>query len=80
MIMTARRLLASGSVARVERCRGCARTLMVHVGPVSLRFDAKALRSLHRTLGDALGALDAEREDGQLALATAWGRPQRGQG
>jgi hypothetical protein len=60
--------LAESSLVRVERSCGCGRVIEVHLGAVTLRFDHGSLASLHRTLGEALGALTREREDAALAL------------
>jgi hypothetical protein len=51
--------LAKGSTAHVQRCVHCG-TLAMHVGPISLRFDAAALESLWSTLGEALLQLHTE--------------------
>ena len=48
--------LASGPMARVERCRSCG-VVTVHLGAVSFRLDPEALESVGRTLSDATAAL-----------------------
>jgi len=56
-----RTTLAEGPVATVEQCQ-CGR-LHIHIGPFSMRFDARAVASIHATLGRALeggGCLRAE--------------------
>ena len=45
--------LATGPVARIERCRDCG-TIAVHLGVVTVRLDAVACESLWATLGEAL--------------------------
>ena len=45
--------LATGQVARIERCRDCG-TIAVHLGAVTVRLDAAACESLWATLGEAL--------------------------
>jgi hypothetical protein len=45
--------LASGPVARIEKCRCCG-TLTVHLGAISFRVDAEVLGSLWTTMGEAL--------------------------
>ena len=48
--------LASGPMARVERCPSCG-VVTVHLGALSLRLDADALQSVCHTLVDASAAL-----------------------
>lgn len=50
-------LLASNDTCRVEYCPGC-RVAEVSVGPLSMRFDSLALRTLAMTLAGALYNLD----------------------
>jgi hypothetical protein len=50
-------LLASGSVAKVELCNGC-HCASLHLGPVTLRLDANALRDVTATLVAAVRELD----------------------
>jgi hypothetical protein len=69
-----KRRLAESSLCRVERSCGCGRVIEVHLGAVTLRFDRASLGTLQRTLTDALGALDREREDATLALDVKVGR------
>lgn len=51
-----RRILAQGSVCRVEAC-DCG-VLHVSFGPVTLRLQREAVASLTRTLGEALRKSD----------------------
>jgi hypothetical protein len=51
--------LAKSASSHVQRCRHC-QCIAVHLGPVTLRFDASAARSLWNTLGQALTRLELE--------------------
>lgn len=53
------RTLAKSSSAHVQRCV-CCNCIALHVGPVTLRFDAGAAESLWNTLGQALMQLEGE--------------------
>ena len=53
--------LAKNHVAHVQRCSKCS-ALSVHVGPLTLRFDAAALESLWNVIGQALMQLHEEVE------------------
>ena len=51
-------------MAKVEQCQcGC---LHIHIGPFSMRFDARAVASIHQTLGHAL---EATREPAELSAS-----------
>lgn len=52
--------LSRGEVAHVQRCEHCG-SVSIHMGPMSVRLDDRALRSLWITLGDAVETLDRER-------------------
>jgi hypothetical protein len=54
--------LARSHVLHVQRCSHC-NTLSLHVGPLTLRFDAEGAESFWNTLGQALLALHAQRID-----------------
>lgn len=45
--------LASGPVAKIERCRGCG-VVSIHIGPTTLRLDGDGLTSLWATIEEAL--------------------------
>gem|GEM_PF-2515107 len=49
--------LALSGPFRIEGCAECG-NLSVHLGPITVRVDKKALKSLHRISGDALSALE----------------------
>lgn len=51
--------LARSATSHVQRCVHC-NCVAVHVGPVTLRFDAGAAESLWNTLGQALIRLEQE--------------------
>ncbi|WP_224369179.1 hypothetical protein [Hyalangium versicolor] len=51
--------LSRGDVAHVQCCAHCA-SISIHIGPVSVRMDEQALRSLWLTLGDAVEKLDRD--------------------
>jgi hypothetical protein len=53
--------LARGPTSHVQRCVHC-NCVALHVGPVTLRFDAGAAESLWNTLGQALMRLELEDE------------------
>lgn len=53
------RTLARSGTAHIQRCVDC-NCVALHVGPVTLRFDAGAAESLWRTLGEALSQLSSE--------------------
>jgi hypothetical protein len=55
--------LAKSNVAHVQCCSHCG-ALSLHLGPITLRFDAAALESLWNVIGQALMHAhdDAERE------------------
>lgn len=67
--------LAKSGAAHVQRCLHCD-CIALHVGPVTLRFDAQAASSLWNTLGQALVRLELSRADEPLAsyVAKAPGR------
>lgn len=52
--------LAQGPVAQVQSCGDCG-SVSIHLGPVSVRLDAEALRSVWITLGEAVEHLERER-------------------
>jgi hypothetical protein len=52
--------IAKSASTHVQRCRHC-QCIAVHLGPVTLRFDATAATSLWNTLGQALTRLELER-------------------
>lgn len=62
------RTLAKGPACVVQRCR-CG-VVLVHAGPVTLRFDRRTLEAVWRTLGQALEK-DAELSRGPR-FAAAW--------
>lgn len=49
--------LARGATAHVQRCTHCD-CIALHVGPLTLRFDAGAANSLWNTLGQALTRME----------------------
>lgn len=49
--------LATGPVAKVDRCRDCG-CLSVHMGATTFRMDAGAMSALAATLGEALTAME----------------------
>jgi hypothetical protein len=51
--------LAKSATAHVQRCVHC-NCVALHVGPVTLRFDASAAESLWNTLGQGLTRLERE--------------------
>jgi len=51
--------LAKSATSHVQHCVHC-NCVAVHVGPVTLRFDAGAAESLWNTLGQALVRLELE--------------------
>lgn len=51
--------LAKSASTHVQRCRHC-QCIAIHLGPVTLRFDASAASSLWNTLGRALTQLELE--------------------
>jgi hypothetical protein len=51
--------LAKNHVAQVQRCSKCS-ALALHLGPLTLRFDAAALESLWNVIGQALLQLHEE--------------------
>jgi hypothetical protein len=55
--------LAKSNVAHVQRCSHCG-ALALHLGPITLRFDAAALESVWNVIGQALMQVhdEAERE------------------
>ena len=53
--------LARGDVLHVQRCSHC-NTLSLHLGPLTVRFDAASVESIWNTLGQALLTLHAEEE------------------
>lgn len=50
--------LATGSVAKVDRCRDCG-CLSIHIGATTLRMEAGALKALAVTLGESVTAMQA---------------------
>ncbi|MET0287636.1 MAG: hypothetical protein ABW352_24325 [Polyangiales bacterium] len=54
--------LARSATSHVQRCVHC-NCVALHVGPVTLRFDAGAAESLWNTLGQALTRLELELDD-----------------
>jgi hypothetical protein len=48
--------LAAGPFVRIDKCGNCD-VVSLHAGAVTLRLDASALESLHRTIGEALEVL-----------------------
>lgn len=54
--MCENRYLALSGPFRIEGC-GCCHNLSIHLGPVTVRLDQKALRSLHVMTGEALQKL-----------------------
>lgn len=68
--------LARGNVLTVQRCTSCD-TLSFHLGPVTLRFDAAAAESIWNTLGQALGALHADKIEEEEAPPVNVLREQR---
>lgn len=55
------RTLARGDVARIDVCDECG-VLVLHLGPVSLRVQRAALRSLSATVTAALRGLEGAHE------------------
>ena len=51
--------LARSAAAHVQRCVHC-NCVSIHVGPVTLRFDASTAESVWNTLGQGLGQLEHE--------------------
>ena len=51
--------LAKSATAHVQRCVHC-NCIAIHVGPVTLRFDASAAESLWNTLGQGLTRLETQ--------------------
>lgn len=51
--------LARSATAHVQRCVHC-NCISLHVGPLTLRFDAGAAESLWNTLGQGLTRLEME--------------------
>lgn len=63
--------LAKSATTHVQHCVHC-NCVAVHVGPVTLRFDAGAAESLWNTLGQALVRLELELsspEDSALTMS-----------
>lgn len=58
------RTLAKGPACIVQRCR-CG-VVLVHAGPITLRFDRRTLEAVWRTLGQALD------KDAELEQAPRW--------
>jgi hypothetical protein len=54
--------LARSATAHVQRCAHC-NCIAIHIGPMTLRFDASAAESLWNTLGQALTRLEIELAD-----------------
>lgn len=54
--------LARSATAHVQRCVHCD-CIAIHVGPVTLRFDASAASSLWNTLGQALTRLELRKHE-----------------
>jgi hypothetical protein len=54
--------LARSPALHVQRCRHC-NTLSLHVGALTLRFDAESAEAMWATLGEALLVLHARRQD-----------------
>ena len=54
--------LAKSTTAHVQRCVHC-NCIAIHVGPVTLRFDASAAESLWNTLGQGLTRLESQLSD-----------------
>lgn len=48
--------LARGAVADIQRCSRC-NVVSVHMGAMTVRFDANGIESLWATLGEALVAM-----------------------
>jgi hypothetical protein len=63
------RTVARGEVARIDICDDCG-VLMLHIGPVSLRIERDALRSLDATLAQAVRSLDGSRQSADDPDAT----------
>lgn len=64
--------LAKSATTHVQHCVHCS-CVALHVGPVTLRFDASAAESLWNTLGQALVRLelDASSEESVVSMAYA---------
>ena len=58
------RTLARGDVARIDVCDECG-VLVLHLGPVSLRVQRAALRSLSATVAEAIRGLEGGHEPGE---------------
>jgi hypothetical protein len=54
--------LAKNHAAQVQRCAKCG-ALSLHLGPLTLRFDAAALESLWNVIGQALLQLHDDEEE-----------------
>ncbi len=53
--------LARSEVLHVQRCTHCG-TVSLHLGPLTVRFDAASVESIWNTLGQALLTLHAEED------------------
>lgn len=52
--------LAKNGIAHVQRCTQC-ECISLHIGATTLRVDPQALEALWGVLGDAAGALHAQK-------------------
>jgi hypothetical protein len=70
--------LAKSATTHVQHCVHC-NCVAVHVGPVTLRFDAGAAESLWNTLGQALVRLELELSSAEEpALSMSYGAKPHG--
>jgi hypothetical protein len=66
--------LAKSGTTHVQHCVHC-NCIALHVGPVTLRFDAGAAESLWNTLGQALVRLELELSRGSAVPQVSYGKP-----
>jgi hypothetical protein len=60
-------------VAHLQHCSKCG-AVALHLGPVTLRFDAAALESLWNVIGQALAQLREERDEAERPWPQPAGR------
>lgn len=65
------RTIARGDVARIDVCDDCG-VLVLHLGPVSLRLQRDALRSLGITVAEAMRALESNRDPDTTGVRRKW--------
>jgi hypothetical protein len=63
--------LAKSATTHVQHCVHC-NCVALHVGPVTLRFDAAAAESLWNTLGQALVRLELESSSEESTTSPAY--------